>query len=77
MDKLFSMIQGARSTEITNIDQNIFLEFLSKNSVWDFYEMSREEYSNKDSDQKLTLIIRYYNEMVKGKIHLSFLFVFC
>lgn len=55
MDRLFSMVEGRSSSEISvidQIDQNISKEFLSKSSVWNFYEMSREEYSNKDSDQK-------------------------
>ena len=52
MDRLFSMVEGRASSEISVIDQNISKEFLSKSSVWDFYEMNREEYSNKDSDQK-------------------------
>lgn len=59
MDRLFSMVEGRASSEISvidQIDQNISKEFLSKSSVWDFYEMNREEYSNKDSDQK-----QYFN----------------
>ena len=29
--------------------------------------MSREEYLNKDSNQKQALVIKFYNEMAKGK----------
>ena len=29
--------------------------------------MSREEYLNKDSNQKQPLVIKFYNEMAKGK----------
>ena len=43
-------------------------EFLSKNSVWDFYVMGRQEYLNKSNGKKSVLIIKYYNEMVNGKI---------
>ena len=51
-------------------------ELLSKNSVWDFYEMGRQEYLNKSNDEKSVLIIKYYNEMVKGKICILSLFLF-
>ena len=50
--------------------------FLSKNSVWDFYEMSRREYSNKSNDKKSVLIMKYYNEMVKDKIYILSLLLF-
>ena len=50
-------------------------ELLSKNSVWDFYEMGRQEYLNKSNDEKSVLIIKYYNEMVKGKIYILSLFL--
>ena len=51
-------------------------EFLSKNSVRDFYEMSRREYSNKSNDKKSVLIMKYYNEMIKGKIYILSLLLF-
>ena len=54
------------TSEITFVDQIKFKEFLSKSTFWDFYQISREEYLNKDN-QKQSLIINFYNEMVKGK----------
>ena len=79
MDKLMAMVEGVNSSKVTSleqIDQNLMQEFLSKNSVWDFYEMSRQEYSNKSNDKKSVLIIKYYNEMVKGKIYILSLLLF-
>ena len=73
MENILAMVEGPRSSEISNInqiDQNPLEEFLAKSSVWDFYEMTKEEYSSKGSDQKQVLIIRYYNEVVKGKIYI-------
>ena len=69
MEDILAMIEGPSTSEITTfnqIDRNIFKEFLAKSTVWDFYEMSKEEYLNKD-DIKQSLIIKFYNEMVKGK----------
>ena len=49
MDKLMGMVEAATSSEVKNleqIDQNLMQEFLSKGSVWDFYEMGRQKYLN-------------------------------
>ena len=49
MDKLMAMVEAATSSEVKNpeqIDQKLMEEFLSKGSVWDFYEMGRQEYLN-------------------------------
>ena len=70
MEDIVAMVEDPSTSEITTfdqIDQNLFKEFLTKTCVWDFYEMSREEYLNKDYIQKQSLILKYYNEMVKGK----------
>ena len=74
-----AMAEGVNSSKVTSleqIDQNLMQKFLSKNSVWDFYEMSRQEYSNKSNDKKSVLIFKYYNEMVKGKIYILSLLLF-
>ena len=59
MEDILAMVEGPSTSEITTfdqIDQNLFKEFLTKTCVWDFYEMSREEYLNKDDIQKQYLI---------------------
>ena len=74
-----AMVEATTSFEITNleqIDQKLLQGFLSKNSVWDFYEMGRQEYLNESNDEKPVLIIKYCNEMVKGKIYILSLFLF-
>ena len=71
------MVEGPKTSEITScdqIDQDLFQELLAKSSVWDFYEITREEYMNKSSNEKKSLIIKFYN-MSKGKI-LLFVAVF-
>ena len=79
MDKLMTMVEATTSFEVTNleqIDQKLMQNFLSKNSVWDFYKMGRQEYLNKSNDQKSVLIVKYYNEMGKGKITYCLCFYF-
>ena len=48
---------------------------LTKSSIWDFYEITREEYMNKADNEKKSLIMSFYNHMVRGKIFLCFIFV--
>ena len=53
MENILSMVEGPKPIEITNcdqIDQDILQEFLAKTSVWDFYEITREEYMNKSDN---------------------------
>ena len=68
MEKFISIVEG--TSEISNveqIDKNLFKEFLLKNSMWDFHNMSRDEYITKSASEKEIFIIKYYNEMLKGK----------
>ena len=69
MEKFMSMVEGT-SSEISNVeqmDENLFKEFLWKISVWDFHIMNRDEYATKSATEKEILILKYYNEMQKGK----------
>ena len=47
-------------------------DFLGKTSVWDFYEITKEEYMNKSDDDKKSLIVNLFNYVVSSKL---FLFV--
>ena len=70
MENILAMVEGPRTSEITNFhqtDQNLFQELLAKSSLWDFYEISKEEHMNKDDTEKKSLILKFYNHMVKGK----------
>lgn len=56
------------------MDEHLFKKFLTKHSVWDFHNMTRDEYNDKTISEKQLLIVNYYNEMLKGKN--QFLLVF-
>ena len=46
MEDILAMVEDPNTSEITifdQIDHNTFKEFLSKSSMWDFCEMSKEE----------------------------------
>ena len=69
MENLFAMIEGAKSHEISSfeqINQEKMQEFLSKLAMWDFYEMTREEYMNKSADDKKLVVLKYYNDLLSG-----------
>ena len=59
--------------------EDIFQEFLAKTSVWDFYEITREEYMTKSDNDKKNLIVKFFNYMLAGKLLLfvSLLFRVC
>ena len=63
------MVEGPSTSEITNfdqIDQSILKKFLEKSTVWDFYEMAREQYISKDEGERKSLILKCHNTMVQG-----------
>ena len=75
MESLFSMIEGPKSTEVTNleqINQETMQDSLSKIAIWDFSEMTREEYTNKNDNEKKLLILKY-NHLGSGISLLLFL----
>ena len=68
MENILAMVEGPKTSEITScdqIDQDFLQELLVKTSVWDFYEITREEYMNKSDNEKKSLIIKFYNYMLK------------
>lgn len=53
MEKFPQMVD--QTTEVSNaqqIDENLFKEFLSKYLVWNFHNMSRDEYAAKPDSEK-------------------------
>ena len=77
MEKFLQMVD--QTSEVSNtqqINEDLFKEFLSKNPVWVFHNISREEYIAKSNSEKESLIINYYNEMVKGKSLICIVLVF-
>ena len=64
-----AMVEGPSTSEVTNfdqIDQSLVKEFLEKATLWDFYKMKKEQYITKDEGEKRSLILQYYNTMMKG-----------
>ena len=69
MENILVMVEGSITSDIKSFDQidHVFQELLAKSWLWDFYEISKEEYMNKGDGEKKSLILKFYNHMVKGK----------
>ena len=78
-----SMIEStSKSNEVTSvkqINQSTMQEFLEKIAIWDFYEMTRDEFTSKSDFDRELLIIKYYNSLLSGILLLFviLLFDFC
>ena len=71
MENILSMVVGPKATQVTSleqINQENLEEFLAKTSVWNFHEITRDEYMNKGDIDKKVLIINFFNYMSAGDI---------
>ena len=62
MEAILAIVEGPSTSEITSFDQidhSVFQELFQNSSVWDFYEISKEEYMNKNDGEKKSLILKY------------------
>ena len=81
MEGIMSLINETSSssnevTSVSQINQNTMQEFLQKVSIWDFFEMGKDEFTSKSDNDKEQLIIRYYNSLQSGIICYLFFFWF-
>ena len=75
-----SLIKAAQNFEqvTDDFDEEVFLKFMKQITIWDFYNISKEEYLAMSEQEKRLKISNYYSNM-KSKILVSFivcLFVF-
>lgn len=77
MDKILELAdqRTAAAAATQEMDDNLIAEFLTKNSVWDFHNMTRDEYNDKTTSEKQLLMFSYYNEMLKGKNFCWYFFI--
>ena len=71
MDNILLMVEGPKATQVANIkeiNQETMQEFLQKNSAWDVYDITRDEYMNKNDNNKTDLIVKFFNYMLEGTI---------
>ena len=69
MDAIMNIIEGESSqVVVSNIDHEKLKSFQAKCTIWDFYDMTKEEYINKLPTEKQDLIISYYKKMLRGML---------
>ena len=69
MGAINSIIEGESSQlDIDTIDHEKLKNFQTKCTVWDFYDMTKEEYVNKLPTEKQDLVLSYYKKMVQGML---------
>ena len=54
MENIFSMVEGTKATQVPN--------------VWDFFDITRDEYMKKSDNDKKDLIVKFFNYMWEGTI---------
>ena len=63
MDAILNVVEGELSQiDASTIDLDKLRSFQAKCSVWDFYDMTKEEYTNKLPSEKQDLIVSYYKK---------------
>ena len=70
---------SAKANEVTSvkqINQTTMQEFLNKIAIWDFFEMTRDEFTSKSDYDRELLIVKYYNLLQSGILLLFVLFLF-
>ena len=63
------MVERPKPSEISAIEQineETMKEFLTKCTVWDFHDTTKEDYMTKSDEEKKLLIINFYNYMSSG-----------
>ena len=68
MDAIMKIIEGETEEEFSfdSIDHNKLKSFQEKRTIWDFNDITREEYMKKSFSEKQKLIVLFYNYMCKG-----------
>ena len=73
MDKLLQVADkqtyNQTSSQNFEFDENLFQQFISKNSLWDYHCMAQEEYLQKTKSEKEQLLSTYYLHMKNGEKH--------
>ena len=70
---------SAKANEVTSvkqINQTTMQEFLNKIAIWDFFKMTRDEFTSKSDYDRELLIVKYYNSLQSGILLLFVLFLF-
>ena len=80
MDRLLESVDQQASSAVAGatveeqFDEGLFHQFMTKNPIWDFYSLTREQYVAKGRDDKLALMKKCYYDMKNDELLLFFVF---
>ena len=74
MEKLLEVADQQASSSFSVLmlltDENLFHKFMNRNTVWDFYCISRVDYLHKSKADNEQLVLSYYRQMkMVSKLH--------
>ena len=73
-------MKGAENFEKTSVeeafDKNLFIEFMNKVAIWDYFAISKNNYLTLSEHEKKDKISKYHSDMKSRKSGGKHLFVF-
>ena len=63
MDNLIKTADNFQSTPAEEIRQDLFVEYMNKIAIWDYYGISRDVYLACSENEKREKISKYYFDM--------------
>ena len=63
MGKILKAAENFQTVNETEIDEKLFVEFMNKVAIWDYFAISRNHYSSLPESEKREKIQKYYIDM--------------
>ena len=65
----------SETTVEKTFDENLFIEFMKKVTIWDYFAITKAHYLTLPEEEKKDKISRYYSDMKQERLVVSFLFL--
>ena len=66
--------QSNSATSAADFDENLFQQFMLKNTVWDFHCILWDEYLQRSRAGREQFLLKYYNQMKMESKYIYFVF---
>ena len=77
MENLMKAAENFEKTSVEEVfDENLFIEFMKKVAIWDYFAISKNDYLTLSEQEKRNKISQYYSDMKSRKSGGKHLFVF-
>ena len=63
MDKILKAAENFQSVNETEFDEKLFMEFMQKVAIWDYFAIPRNHYLSLSESEKREKIQKYYLDM--------------